>query len=82
MQKNVVPISTRPRRPIGTFHAVGCRDAASLERDGQAYYQTNDLDTADGRPLCEVQFADGTWLLADPTRDLRPTPRLPRLAVR
>lgn len=70
---NVTPISS-PRAPLGTFHAVGCRDGASLERDGQPYFEMNPLDTTDGRPLCEVLFADGMWLLADPTKDLRPAP--------
>lgn len=68
---NVIQIK-RPRRPIGTFHAVGCPDASSLERDGQPYYEYNRLWTADDRPLAEVLFADGLWLLADPTVDLVP----------
>ena len=53
---NVIPINSL-RRPIGTFRAVGCRDASSLERDGQRYVAINQLATSDGRPLCEVQFA-------------------------
>lgn len=73
---NPIPINSR-RAPLGTFHAVGCRDGASLERDGQPYYELNHLDTADGRPLCEVLFADGMWPLADPTKDLMPTQILP-----
>ena len=70
---NVTPINS-PRTPLGTFHAVGCRDGASLERDGQPYYEMNPLDTADGRPRGEVLFADGMWFLADPTKDLRQAP--------
>ncbi len=71
MTNNVVPIHSR-QQPIGTFHAVSCRDAASLERDGQPFYERNDLPTAVGRPLVEIRFADGEWLLADPTVDLVP----------
>lgn len=69
MTGNVIGINAR-RRPIGTFRAVSCRDGASLERDGQPYYELNHLDTADGRPLCEIRFTDGLWLLADPMQDL------------
>lgn len=68
---NVIGINAR-RRPIGTFRAVSCRDGASLERHCQPYYELNHLDTADGRPLCEVLFADGVWLLANPTLDVVP----------
>lgn len=69
MAKNVVPIHSR-QQPIGIFRAVGCRDAASLVRDGQPYFELNELATADGRPLVEIKFADGLWLLAGPTLDL------------
>lgn len=69
MASNVVPIHSR-QQPIGTFHAVSCRDAASLARDGQPFLELNAIDTADGRPLVEVRFADGVWMLADPTLDL------------
>lgn len=71
MTDNVIGIDAR-RRPIGTFRAVSCRDGASLERNGQPYFELNHLDTADGRPLCEVVFEDGVWLLAEPTHDLIP----------
>lgn len=68
-ENNLVDIQSR--QPIlGHFHAVSVRDAASLERDGQAYVDMNMLKTADGRPLCEIQFTDGIWFLAHPTRDL------------
>lgn len=60
------------QQPIGTFHAVASRDASSLDRDGHPYYASNRLETRDGRPLVEVQFVDGTWLLADPEHDLVP----------
>lgn len=61
----------RARQPLGTFHAISVRDAASLERDGQPFYEMNHLETADGRPVAEVLFGDGTWLLVDPTKDLK-----------
>lgn len=62
----------RSRRPVGTFHAVSVQDAASQERDGQPVYEVRALATSDGRELCEVCFADGAWLLADPERDVVP----------
>lgn len=68
---DVVPFMSR-QQPIGTYRAVSCRDAASLERNGQPYYDYNRLNTRDGRPECEVQFSDGIWLLADPTLDITP----------
>ena len=57
------------------FRAVVRRDTRSLERDDndQAYFEMNRLDTAAGRPMCEVLFADGMWLQADPTTDLLST---------
>lgn len=68
---SVTPFLAR-QQPIGTFHAVASRDASSQDRDGHPYYECNRLDTADDRPLVEIQFADGTWLLADPEHDLVP----------
>lgn len=67
----VTPFLSR-QQPIGTFRAVASRDASSQDRDGHVYYACNRLDTADGRPLAEVQFANGQWLLADPEHDLVP----------
>jgi hypothetical protein len=69
MTRNIVPFRSR-QQPLGTFNAVDCRDAASLERDGQPYFAINPLETADGRPLVEIQFSDGMWLLANPVLDL------------
>lgn len=66
---SVTPIHSRSE-PLGTYHAVSCRDATSLEHDGAPYYEVNELATADGRPLVEILLADGLWLLADPTQDL------------
>lgn len=51
-----------------------CSDAASLQRDGEPYFEMNHLDTADAGPLCEVLLFDGMWLLAAPTTDLGPAP--------
>lgn len=69
---DATPILSR-QQPLGAFHAVSCRDAASLDRDGQPFLALNHVDTADKRPLVEVQFADGAWLLVDPDRDLGPS---------
>lgn len=71
MTDNIIGIHAR-RRPTGTFRAVSCRDGSSLDRDGQPYYDLNHFDTSDCHPLCEVRFADGMWLLADPAQDLVP----------
>lgn len=73
---------SKARQPLGTFNAVSVRDGASLERDDQPFFEMNALDTADGRPLCEVQFGDGAWLLADPTQDLVPAFELDALPDR
>lgn len=54
--------------PIGTFRARVTRDAAALERDGEQFYAMNRLDerrrSPDVRPLYEIQFSDGVWMLA------------------
>lgn len=63
------PINAR-KQPLGTYRAISCRDAASLERDGQHYYGLNTLTSRAGEAQVEVQFADGVWVLADPERDL------------
>jgi hypothetical protein len=47
--------------PLGTFHAITVKDAAALERDGHPYFAVNRLA---GDDAWEVQFADGTWMLA------------------
>lgn len=52
-------------RPLGIFHSITTRDAAGQERDGQPYYDWKALDGV-GPQIFEVQFADGTWMLADP----------------
>lgn len=58
-------IRNEEARPLGIFHSITTRDAAGLERDGQPYYAWNALDGV-GPQVFEVQFADGTWMLADP----------------
>lgn len=53
--------------PIGRFRAHSTRDGAGLARDGQAYYAINRLSERSKPPkerdLCEIQFADGQWML-------------------
>lgn len=53
--------------PIGTFRARVTRDAAALERDGEQYFARNRLEERHGRPddrpLYEIQFEDGSWML-------------------
>lgn len=50
--------------PLGHFHAISCRDGASLERDGEPYFDINRPKSSSGREVYEVMFADGAWLLA------------------
>ena len=54
--------------PIGTFRARVTRDAAALARDGEHYFAMNGVEELhphpDDRPLYEIQFADGVWILA------------------
>lgn len=52
-------------KPLGTFRSITTRDAGGTERDGQPYYAYNTLRSA-GRQVIEIQFGDGTWMLADP----------------
>lgn len=56
-------------RPKGWFHSVTTHDAASLERDGQPFYDIQELKS-ESQSVFEVLFADGIWMLADPD-DLR-----------
>lgn len=58
------------KQPLGTYRAISCRDASTLGRDGQPYYGLNTLTSRTGDAEVEVQFADGTWMLADPEQDL------------
>ena len=53
----------RVMKSLDTFHAVSCRDAASLERDGETYYAINNLRGVEGIEW-EVMFADGQWMIA------------------
>lgn len=59
----------RARKPIGILRAVSDQDPSSLERDGQKFWEMNAIATRDGRPLAEVCFGDGMWLLVDPSQD-------------
>jgi len=55
------------RNAIGVFRARVTRDGEALARDGQPYFAMNRLVEAhcpEGeRPLFEIQFADGMWML-------------------
>lgn len=42
-----------------------------MERDGQLYYDLNELKSKT-RTTVEIQFEDGIWFLADPETDLTP----------
>lgn len=68
---SVTPIHAR-RQPIGIYHAESCHDPSSTERGGQPYFACNELSSSTGERVAEVMFADGMWLLADPSRDLIP----------
>jgi hypothetical protein len=51
--------------PLGRFRAREVRDAEALKRDGEPFFQIHRLRTKDGRPLFEILFGDGLWMLAN-----------------
>lgn len=58
---------TQVPRPAGTFHAIVTRDAEAQDRDGDAFFQFNELGESSPNgsgPLFEVLFGDGVWMLA------------------
>lgn len=55
----------RAVRPRGVFHAVETRDGVGLARDGQTFYDANDL-SSDNVDLWEIMFEDGLWILVSP----------------
>jgi hypothetical protein len=50
--------------PLGHFRAREVRDGEALKRDGEPFFQIHRLRTKDGRPLFEILFGDGLWMLA------------------
>lgn len=62
----------RKRRPVATYRAISTKDAASVQRDGEAVLEIRELASQGESAEAEVLFADGQWLLCDPTRDLVP----------
>lgn len=59
-------------KAIGIYHAISCRDAASLERDGKPYIAMNELPSSPENPQVEILFGGDDWFLADPRTDLEP----------
>ena len=59
--------SVPDREALGVFHAVSTRDGEAQARDGQAFYALNRLDSQADEAIVEIQFSDGTWMLATPT---------------
>ena len=59
-------------KAIGIYHAVSCRDAASLERDGKPYIALNELPSSPEHPQVEILFGGDDWFLAGPRTDLEP----------
>ena len=59
--------SVPDREPLGVFHAVSTRDGEAQARDGAAFYTLNRLDSQADEAIVEIQFSDGTWMLATPT---------------
>lgn len=57
--------ASKARQSLGTSEAVSVREGASLEWDGQPGSDLNRIGTADGRPLAEIHFGDGAWLLVE-----------------
>ena len=39
------------RKPLGTYHAVSCKDPSSMERDGEPFYEFNRLPSSTGRSV-------------------------------
>ena len=63
----VVLRSVPKREALGVFHAGRTRDGEAQARDGQAFYALNALDSQADEAIVEIQFSDGTWMLATPT---------------
>ena len=59
--------SVPDREALGVFHAVSTRDGEAQARDGQAFYALNRLGSQADGAIVEIQFSDGTWMLATPT---------------
>lgn len=59
--------SVPDREALGVFHAVSTRDGEAQARDGQAFYALNRLGSQADEAIVEIQFSDGTWMLATPT---------------
>jgi len=55
------------REALGVFNAVSTRDGEAQARDGQAFYALNRLGSQADEAIVEVQFGDGTWMLATPS---------------
>lgn len=56
---------SRLHPPRGWFHALSTRDGEALRRDGEPFYQSNEL-TYSREKVVEVLFGDGTWMIAAP----------------
>ena len=59
--------SVPDREALGVFHAVSTRDGEAQARDGEAFYALNRLGSQGDEAMVEIQFSDGTWMLATPT---------------
>ncbi|NCD17009.1 MAG: hypothetical protein EOL91_06810 [Actinobacteria bacterium] len=57
-------VTLRVIKPRGRFHAVETRDASALDRDGEVFYDANQLDAAG--QLWELMFEDEEWIVAVP----------------
>ena len=56
--------SVSTREPLGVFHAISTRDGEAHTRDGQDFYTLNPVDTQGAEEIAEIQFGDGSWMLA------------------
>ena len=62
MQANSGP---GPRAILGIFNATSTRDGEGWRRDGQPYVDISTVGKdLSGQTLFEIQFADGSWMLA------------------
>jgi hypothetical protein len=59
--------SVPTRQPIGFFEPRATKDAQAQMRQGTLIFAINWLQTQADEDVAEIQFDDGTWMLAGST---------------